>query len=320
MTPAGGFTPLRRGPARAKPSPLLEDSGEHTIPTALPDHLLSEFTLGSPEHEERLIRDSVQSQTPDMVVHLEKLKTEQLRTRTLQAWDVRTNRDHYWVITNPTNLYSHEHFPSLDFTISVHVGITERIFARQGREIPSAERRRLASAWRTWHQAAAALDEADEAEEFRSVGMRCRDALLDFAAASVQTTEVPQGQEPPQVGNFLGWTELLANTIARGKSAERVRSYLKRVADETWQLVQWLTHAQNATWADAQLAVDATQNVLHTFGAAVLRFETGAPERCPHCSSYRLTSTFSDTGDEVPLCESCGWTMLPPRDEEPDPS
>src|SRR5882672_3743811 len=121
----------RRPPsrARAKPSPLLDDSGEHTIPTALPDYLLSAFTLGSPEHEERQIREYVESQAhPETVVHLEKLRTEQLRTRTLDAWDVRTDRDRYWVITNPTNLYSHVHFPSLDFTISVHVGITERIF------------------------------------------------------------------------------------------------------------------------------------------------------------------------------------------------
>lgn len=308
----------RRPPSRsrARPSPLFDDSSEHTIPTPLPDHVLSDFTLGSPEHEERRIREYVEAQAaPERVVHLEKLKTEHLRTRTLDAWDVRTDGSRYWVITNPTNLYSHQHFPSLDFTLSVHVGITERVYARQPSPVPSAQRRRLASAWRTWHQAAAALDEADEAEEFQSIGVRCRDTLLDFVAATAHAEMVPDGQETPQRGNFRAWTELIANAIARGRSAERVRQYLKAVAEETWQLVGWLTHAQNATWADAQMAVDATQNVLVAFGAAVLRYETGAPERCPQCSSYRLTNDYrTDIAAEVPLCETCGWTMLPPRE------
>lgn len=308
----------RRSPprARARPSPLLDDSGEHTIPTPLPDHVLSDFTLGSPEHEERRIREYVEVQAaPERVVHLEKLKSEQLRTRTLDAWDVRTDRNRYWVITNPTNLYSHEHFPSLDFTISVHVGITERVYPRQLPAVPTAQRRRLASAWRTWHQAAAALDEADEAEEFQSIGVRCRDTLLDLAEAMAHPEMVPPGQEPPQRDNFLDWSELVANTLARGSSAERVRQYLKAIADRTWRLVAWVTHDQNATWADAQLVVDATQNVLAAFGAAVLRYESGAPERCPECSSYRLTTDYrSDLDAEVPLCETCGWTMLPPRE------
>jgi len=302
---------------RAVPSPLLQDSDECVIPTPLPEHLLSNFTIGSPEHEERRIREYVELQaSPEKVIHLEKLKTEQLRTRTLDAWDVRTDRNRYWVITNPTNLYSHEHFPSLDFTISVHVGISERVFAKQPPLVPTAERRRLASAWRTWQQAVDALDHADEAEAFQSIGVRCRDTLLDFAEATARTDMVPEGQEPPQRGNFLEWTAILANTIARGKSAERVRQYLKTVAEETWQLVGWLTHAQNATWADAQLTVDATANVLVAFGAAVLRHETGAPERCPACSSYRVTIDYrSDIAAGVPLCETCGWTMLPPRDQ-----
>jgi hypothetical protein len=315
----------RRPPSRAKakPSPLLNDSDEHTIPTPLPDHVLSDFTLGSPEHEERRIREYVESQAVgERVVHLEKLKTERLRTRTLDAWDVRTDRDRYWVITNPTNLYSHKHFPSLDFTISAHVGITERVFDRQTPPTPPAERHRLASAWRTWDQAAATLDDAEEAEEFQSIGMRCRDALLDLAEGTARAEMVREGEETPQRDNFLAWKELIANAIAGGKSAERVRQYLKAVSEETWKLVGWLTHAKNATWGDARLAVDATRNVLHSFGAAVLRYETGAPDRCPECASYRVTIDYrSDIGIEVPLCEECGWTLLPSiGDDSPPPS
>ena len=36
---------------------------------------------------------------------------------------MRTTKGRWWVITNPTNLYSQELFPSLDYAISFHVGV-----------------------------------------------------------------------------------------------------------------------------------------------------------------------------------------------------
>jgi hypothetical protein len=300
----------------AKPSPLLHGPREHVIPTPLPERLLASFTIRSPEHEERSVRQYVEAQAaPETVVHLEKLKTEHLRTRTLHAWDVRTTGDRYWVITNPTNLYSHRHFPSLDFTLSFHVGVTERIYAKES-AVPPEQERRLATAWRKWEQATNALDEAGEAEEFQAVGMRCRECLLAFVAATADPKMVPEGMPAPQKGNFLEWTEVMASAIAPGSSGERIRQYLKTIAAPTWSLVSWLTHAQNATWAEAEIVVNATQNVLSSFGAAVIRYESGTPQRCPRCSSYRLTIDYrADLDAEVPLCASCGWTSTPAAGE-----
>ena len=295
---------------RARPSPLLQDSGEHVIPKPLADRVLTDFLVIRPEHEERQIREYVEIQArPTKVTHLEKIKTEHLRTRVMDVWDVRTTDDRYWVITNPTNLYSQRDFPSIDFTLSFHIGLMERVFARQAASGPGAREGRFAAAWRRWEQAVSALDHANEAEDFQAVGMRCRECLLDLVAATEEPAMVPEGEETPQRANFIEWTELIANAVAHGGSAERVRQYLKGIAEHTWQLVSWLTHAKNATWADGQLAVDATQNVLSAFGAAVIRHERGAPERCPRCSSYRLTIDYrSDLDTEVMLCEACGWT------------
>src|SRR5216684_4508046 len=275
-TPQRKRRPKPRERARRRwPSPLMHDSGKHVIPKPIAERLLPAFTLGGPEHEERQIRMYVEVQAaPAKVVHLEKVKTERLRTRGLDVWDVRTTDGRYWVITNPTNLYSQEDFPSLDFTLSFHVGVTKRVYSQQAPSAPTEEARKLASARRTWRQAAEALDHADEAEAFQAIGVRCRDALLDFIAATAKPGMVPEGQEAPKRGDFLQWVELVGNAIAPGQSAERVRQYLKTVAEETWQLIGWLTHAQNAMWADAQLAIDATQNVLAAFGTAVLRHES----------------------------------------------
>ncbi|MGD9893760.1 MAG: hypothetical protein AB7R89_10090 [Dehalococcoidia bacterium] len=118
----------------------------------------------------------------------------------------------------------------------------------------------------------------------------------------------------PKRGDFIHWSELVARTIARGSSAEVVRGYLKAVAKEAWQYVNWLTHAQNATRQDGQLALDATMHVLVTFGTAYIRYERGVPDRCGSCASYRVGRAYRPDLDEadpyVTMCNSCGAVRL----------
>jgi len=284
------------------------------IPPRIPPSVLNKYVLNRPEHEKNDITEYFESQSAndgEKVTYLEKVATEHLFDRALDAWDVHTDRGRWWVITNPTNLYSQELFPSLDYTISFHIGLTTRIMAQRKGTAVDEQQDRLAAAWRRWTQAAEALDRADEAEEFQAVGMRCRECLLAMARAIANPSMVPEGQEPPKAGDFKHWSGLIAQTIAQGASAEKVRAYLKAVAESTWDLVSRLTHASNAVRFDGHMAVKATENVLAAFGVALIRYERGTPDRCPHCSSYRLVSAYRPDLDIDPpyitLCESCGW-------------
>src|SRR5439155_859483 len=122
---------------------------------------------------------------------------------------------------------------------------------------------------------------------------------------------VPPGVDQPQRANFLRWSELIADYIAPGKSNENLRGYLKAVAGGTWPLVQWLTHAGNATRFDAEMALDAAERVLGAFGMALVRKERGVPDRCPICGSYQITTDFRPDLDIDPpylmICKKCGW-------------
>ena len=42
-------------------------------------------------------------------------------------WDVHTDVDRWWVITEPMNLYSQDQFPNMDLALSFHVGLCLRI-------------------------------------------------------------------------------------------------------------------------------------------------------------------------------------------------
>jgi hypothetical protein len=288
-----------------------------TIPGPVDPAVLNAF---APQEngEREAIRSYVEWQSPkEKVTYVEKVLTESIFDRKMDAYDVHTDGERYWVITQPTNLYSQRLFPSLDYTLSFHVGVTARMMAERKSTATDEQQDRIAAAWRRWKQAAEALDHADEAEEFQAVGMRCRECLIAMVRAVAQPAMVPEGTEKPKIAAFVQWSELIADSIASGASASEVRGYLKAMARSTWQLVSWLTHAGSAARYDAEMALDATQNTLAGFSMAVIRHERGTPDRCPQCTSYRLMSIHVPELELDPpyvtQCEVCGWNSAPER-------
>lgn len=293
-----------RRPTRTKQR-RASGKSECVIPPPVPLEVLPQFTLNTPAHKERRIREYVEWQAKDeKVKHAERVTTETIFGRRHEVWDVHTDKTRWWVITEPTNLYSQALFPSMDYTLSFHVGLMARV--EEAERGAGRSRTKLAPAWRPWMQAADALDEADEAEAFQAVGMRCREALLQLVRALANEKMVPAGQEPPKRADFIHWCELLADHLAGGSSAAEVRGYLKALSRSTWQLVNWVTHASNATRSDAALALSATEAVLDALGMASLRNLAGRPDRCPRCRSYSLIPEETEDGRPALVCESCG--------------
>lgn len=281
------------------------------------------LALKEPEHERTYISEYVEWQvnkgahTDYKVVHLERIKTEIVFGSEHEAWDVHTNEPgRWWVITGPTNLYSQQEFPSLDYTLSFHVGVMARVGSRDAKKAPALQRGRLRPTWRRWETAAEAIELAREAEDFQAVGMRARETLISLVKALQKDIHVGAAIEAPKAADFVGWFPLIADHYARGARNERVRGYLKAAARETWQLVNWLTHTSKANLQEAHFTLDATSNLLSLTTAAVMRAEGDAPQACPECESYRMTSVFEpDLGLDPPyvsLCESCGWNNAPP--------
>ena len=267
--------------------------------------------IDAQDRERQLIVDYLASQAPDEIVeHLEKVKSERVLGRWIDAWDVHTNQHRWWIITAPINLYLQSQFPSLEIALSFHVGLMARVGERQDRTARPEQAARFAKAWRAWEQAGEALAEADEAEEFQAVGVRCRQSLLAFVIEAASLAP-PSVKALPKAGDFVGWSNLLAETIAAGSSAERKRGYLKSIAKSTWELVNWLTHAGNASQFDAHFSYLATEHALSSWSVALMRFEFGVPDRCPKCSSYKLvTYSRPDKSGDVrhfTMCDACSW-------------
>jgi hypothetical protein len=102
-----------------------QDDCVHTHP--VPAGELSRYSVEGDPHAEMDIANYVHGQAPDETVqHVERVKREVVLGEVYEIWDVTTDKDRWWVLTNLTNLYSQRHFPSLDYTLSFHIGLMAR--------------------------------------------------------------------------------------------------------------------------------------------------------------------------------------------------
>src|SRR5258706_6906766 len=132
---------------------------------------IKQGVLADPEHQTKEIVDYIEwhlnkgAKKEHKVTHLEKMKSEVVFGEEHVVWDVFTDEPgRWWVITIPTKLYSQTEFSSLDYTLSFHIGVTARVFAREAKKAPDERRDRFRSSWRQWENAAVSLDKAQEPE------------------------------------------------------------------------------------------------------------------------------------------------------------
>lgn len=255
--------------------------------------------MRSTKRERDNIRAYVEDQAHEKVVHLEKAASELVGPVRHDIWDVHCAASRWWVVTNPTYLYPQEDFKSRDVVLTFHIGLALRLSYLEDREVPvlpgSADL--LPGSWRRWQQAYEAYEGGDEAEAFQAVGVRLRECLLSFLTETTSTGLSPTGAAQPKDADFRAWTEVLANALAAGDSAAKLRSYLKKTAVETWDYVNWLTHAKNAVRMDAEIGLKIVEHLLGVFTAARLRMSRTS-RRCDACDSYEVVAG---------TCRHCGW-------------
>jgi hypothetical protein len=105
------------------------------------------------------------------------------------VWDVHCDNDkgsteRWWVITNPTNLYSQEQFPNMDLAITFHVGLCLRIPRTEKPKPEDIPLEPFAACFRMLSEASDALRTAQEVSDYQAIGVRCREAMVAFVGAA----------------------------------------------------------------------------------------------------------------------------------------
>src|ERR1700692_250245 len=104
-------------------------------------------------------------------------------------------------------LYSQTLMQSLDYTLSLHIGSGARMASAKSPDVNELEQIVMADAWRRWEQAGELLNEAEEAEDFQAVGMRCRECLIVMVRTISQPQMVPEGTEAPKHADVVHWCD-----------------------------------------------------------------------------------------------------------------
>lgn len=299
----------------------IEDTpkGEHTFPPdqPLPPESLGKYTLGHDPHEEAEITRyvNIECRGDEIVQYVERIKTEYITGQRYDAWDVHTDKQRWWVLTNITNLYPQAQFPSLDYTLSLHIGLMHRMMAHQESRRGGREPDPFDEVYRRRDEVGDLIVEAVEAEEFQSAGMRLRECLITLIGAVRRRIELPVGSEFPKDADVPGWNEVLINRLCPGASNKTLRQYLKATADRTWQLVNWLTHDRDANKTEAIIAAEAVGVQIGHFVQLTIRDLVDLIAQCPQCSSRDVRSYYDPAimpdGAYYQRCKACDWDDHP---------
>ena len=268
------------------------------------------------EFEEREVRSYLMSQLApeqdDEVSLVQKVGRRRVMGSTYDMYDVHMSSDNrLWVITNPTNFYDQTDFKSLDQVLTYHIGLRAVLHEQFKVEPDEEQAEYVGRPWRRFARAQEVMSDAAEAEDYQSVGMRCREALIALAKDFVDDDWVRLPDELPKGSDVKGWMRIYADSL----TVDRPRAYIRALAEKTWDLTNWLQHYSRATEWDAQLVLDATGQLLNTFTLLRIRHENGSPEQCPECDSRQLmedsTGLIERDGtfgsEQWDVCLACGW-------------
>ena len=295
-----------------------------------PDHPLPADQLGrySPDRDfyaEKEIAEYVEGQArgEETVQNVERVETEYVMGTPYKIWDVSTDKDRWWVITNSTNLYSQKHFPSLDYTLSFHVGLMMRVMSRSAKD---GEGDRDASPFgevlRRQIQAADRLEKAIEAVDFQAVGMQLRECLISLVGTARRKVDLDENDERPKDADVVGWNRVLMGRLCFGEKNDELRTYMKALVEKAWPLVNWLTHHRNASKTAALVALDGVDAIVKHYVRLLSREREDRTDQCPRCASRNMRTFFdiaiAPDGAYFEACGECGWDSHPGYPEDSD--
>lgn len=215
------------------------------------------------------------------------------------------------------NLYSQDAFYfGTDEVYSFHMGIMERMKASAYNPEDYVNAVTLQTdiaprLFRKLKSIANLIDSAVEIEDFQSVGVQCREVLIDLGN-SIYFAEMAGDNEQPQASNFKRKAELFIQFYLAGSENSDYRSIIKKLTESTWDYANKLTHSHNATFYEASTCVSLCTSLVGAYENIRQKvFDPISQYKCKTCTSKKLEIVDDEAGEDGIVkklflqCEEC---------------
>ena len=241
----------------------------------------------------------------------------------VRVWNVKTDSDGAWWVVEgnsvPMNLYSQgAYYFSADEVYSFHIGLMERMNAlNEYKPEDFIEAITLKSdiapqLFRKLKSIATLIDCAIEIEDFQSIGVQCREILIELGN-SIYFAEMACEAEQPQASNFKRKAELFIQFYLVGSENDDYRRIIKKLTESTWEYACKITHSSRATFYEASTCVTLCTSLVGVYENIRQKvFDPISQYKCKVCKSKKLKIVDDETSVEgtveklVLQCEECG--------------
>lgn len=242
----------------------------------------------------------------------------------VNVWNVKTDREGAWWVVEgeklPMNLYPQEAFyMSSDEVYSFHIGLMNRMLKAKDEYNPedyikaaTLEGEIAPVLLRKLKNLAIQIDLAKEVEDFQSIGVQCREILIELGNNIYQPIMAGE-DEQPQKSNFKKKAELFVEFYLNNSDSSDYRNYIKKITEATWDYACKVTHSQNTTFYEASSCVALIISLISVYENIRQKvYDPISQYMCKHCKSKKL-SIIGDEHDKDSIvsklylrCEECG--------------
>lgn len=226
------------------------------------------------------------------------------------VWNVKTDNDgDWWVVEGdevPMNLYSQSaYYFGADEAYSFHMGLMKRMRVEQEKFSSEDFVRGVTlgtdiapQLFRKLKNVAQLIDSAHEVEDFQSIGVQCREILIELGNY-IYVPDMATNGEQPQKSNFKQKVELFLQFYLKGSENSDYRSMIKKLTESTWEYACKITHSSKATFYEASSCVmmctsliGVCENILQKIYDPVSQY------KCSSCKSKRLVIDSDESNED----------------------
>ncbi len=240
----------------------------------------------------------------------------------VRVWNVKTDSDGTWWVVEgdsvPMNLYPQEaYYFSSDEVYSFHMGLMERMnVSIEYKPEEFVEAITLNSdiapqLFRKLKSIATLIDSAIEIEDFQSIGVQCREILIELGN-SIYSADMTGDGEQPQASNFKRKAELFVQFHLAGSDNSDYRNIIKKLTEATWDYACKITHSTNATFYEASTCVTLCTSLVGVYENIRQKvFDPISQYKCRKCMSKKLKIVNDETNEDGMVkklflqCEEC---------------